>query len=152
MYSLDVIQESISRMGDDELVERWQKEMFIDEAKPLVESEFRKRGIDPKNYVTPMYAAAEVTPRKPILIPALFAATSGGVTGGKFGGAIAGAVGAGIGAMFFAAVGWYLGCLVVNFARKWTSPGIRVFIYCATLIAWFFLNAIATAQSFPIEV
>lgn len=148
MYSLDVIQVSISRMDDDELMERWEKEMFSDEAKPLVEKELRRRGIDPNNYVTHVSAiSTEVTPRKPILIPVLFAVISGGTTGGKFGGAIAGATGAGIGAMFFAVVGWYLGRLVVDFARRWKSPGIRFFIYCATIMIWFFLNAVATALS-----
>lgn len=148
MYSIEVIKESISRMDDDELVERWRKEMFIEEAKPIVEEEFQKRGIDPKNYET----EASVTERansthKPIFIPALFAAIGGGTTGGKVGGAIAGAIGAGIGAIALAAVGWYLGRLAVVFASKWKSQGVRILFYCTALLMWFFMNAIATALS-----
>ena len=107
MYSLEVIKESITRMDDEELIERWRKEMFSEEAKPLVEEEFQKRGIDPKSHDThASVTLTEVAPRKPILIPALFAAIGGGAAGGKVGGAIAGAIGAGIGAMALAAVGW----------------------------------------------
>lgn len=148
MHSLEVIKESITRMDDDELIERWRKEMFREDAKPFVEEEFQKRGIDPRNYhAHASVIQAEVTPRKPVLIPALFAAIGGGATGGKIGGAIAGAIGAGIGALALAAVGWYLGRLIVGFAGKWKSQGVRVLFYCTTLLVWFFMNAIAAALS-----
>lgn len=148
MYSLEVIAESISRMEDDELIERWRKGVLSDDAKLLVEREFQKRGIDPDNPV-PSIASVheEIKPRKPVLIPALFAAIGGGTAGAKFGGAIAGAIGAGIGAAAVAAVGWYLGRLVVGIAQKWASLGVRVLVYCTALVVWFFLNAMVTALS-----
>ena len=49
-----VIAQTLSRMEDDELVDRWRRRMFSDAAVPIAAAEFKRRGIDPDKYVQPV--------------------------------------------------------------------------------------------------
>lgn len=49
-----VIAETLTRMDNDELVERWKNGMFSDEARPIAAAELRSRRIDPENYALPI--------------------------------------------------------------------------------------------------
>ena len=41
-------------MEDEELVDRWRRKVFSDEATPIAAAELKRRGIDPAKYVTPV--------------------------------------------------------------------------------------------------
>ena len=45
-----VIAQNLTRMGDDELVDRWKRKMFSDEAAPIAAAELKRRSIDPNSY------------------------------------------------------------------------------------------------------
>ena len=45
MTSIDVIAANIKRMEDAALIERWQRQMFSEEAAPIARAEFARRGL-----------------------------------------------------------------------------------------------------------
>lgn len=145
MPSLQVIEETIARMDDYELAERWRNGMFSDEAKPIAEREFQKRGISSVDSVLGEFEPMEARPYKPIVFPVLFAAIGGGNALAQLGGEIAGAMGAALVAVLGTAVGWKLGEVVAVYAKKKDSQAVRTVIYCMALVVWFCLNAFITS-------
>ena len=51
--SSTVIADTLARMDDVELVQRWRNGMFSDDAKPIAAAELRSRQIDPDRYSLP---------------------------------------------------------------------------------------------------
>ena len=46
MYSLEVIEKSIRAMDTQQLIDRWERNLFSEESRPIAEAELRRRGID----------------------------------------------------------------------------------------------------------
>ncbi|MCD9097517.1 hypothetical protein LU699_08735 [Luteimonas fraxinea] len=145
MYSLDAIGKSIAGMDDYQLIQRWKDGLFSDEAKPLAEDEFRRRGIDLADPVPrPSSFDVDLAPKpfKPKLLPILFAAIAGATVGRELGGALAGAIGAAFLSAVVALLGWYVGGAVARFAHKRKHLLIRVLICVAGLVAWLYLSGV----------
>lgn len=147
MSSSQVIEETIARMDTEEILQRWRDGMFSDEARPIVEKEILKRNLDIHNPATFVPELVEIRPRKPVVLPALFAAISGSTTGATFGAAIAASIGAGVGAVLLGALGWKLGGLVANFSLRQQKQVVRILICCVALGIWFLLNAILAGRA-----
>lgn len=59
MYTLEEIERTIRAMDTQQLSDRWERGLFSDEARPIAESELRRRDIDPEG---PMPAPPPLPP------------------------------------------------------------------------------------------
>ena len=134
----DTIRESLARMEDHELLQRWRESHFSDEAKPIALEEIRVRNLDPLA-PTPRDMTSRIDPLPrlfPRLVWGLVAILLAVAAGRVIGPVVVDSLGTLASVIMFGVVGWYLDGIVVRVVRGRVHPIFRMLVYLALLVLW----------------